>query len=274
MPYSPEDIVAYAFRTRARGYDRDEVDGFLDALADQIEQERTQAAALEERIGALEARLAEADESERALKRTLVTVQDAADRALTEAQQEVAELRAEADREVAELQERTERELTEHRARAEAEAAEVVAAAQAEALAQRERVRELQELDAGHRARLRDHLEEQLAALRELPDPFAELEVEDPGVAGDGDPGGQDPAGQDGDPHDTGGQPDAAEHDPWRLSPSATATQAAGGTDDEPGVGDGDRDGDADGADHPEDAGAAAPEDPDTRDRPDAPMWG
>ena len=265
MPYSPEDIVAYAFRTRARGYDRDEVDGFLDELADQIEQERARATTLEERVTALEAELAEADESERALKRTLITVQDAADRALVEAREEVAQLRAEADHEVADLRERTDRELAEQRARAEAEAAEVVAAARAAAAAQHDRVRELQELDAGHRARLRTHLEGELAALAELPDPFADLDLAP--VATDA----NDPAGTDA--HDHGGADvldiaaaagadDEVEHDPWRRSPEPEEPQPATGVPDE--------------AQDEGPPGEAAPGDGEGReeDRSEPPMWG
>lgn len=278
MPYSPEDIVAYAFRTRARGYDRDEVDGFLDELADQIEQERARATALEERVTALEAELAEADESERALKRTLITVQDAADRALVEAREEVAqlraeadrevaELRAEADREVAELRERTDRELAEQRARAEAEAAEVVTAARAAAAAQHDRVRELQELDAGHRGRLRAHLEGELAALAELPDPFADLDLDpvatdahDPAGADVNDPGGEDVL----DTAAAAGADDEVERDPWRRSPEPEEPQPAVGAQAPGEAGDGDAD------------GAQAPGDGDGRDedRSDPPMWG
>ena len=238
MPYSPEDIVAYAFRTRARGYDRDEVDAFLDELADQIEQERAGAAAREERLVALESQLAEAAESERALKRTLVTVQDAADRALTEAREEVAELRAAADRDIAELRERTDAELAEQRAGAEAAAAEVLAAARAEAAAERERVRALQELDAGHRAQLREFLEGALAGLSALPDPFADLGLE---AAAPADDEREAPVG----PVDDGGAAvggaeaaggDHPAHDPWRRTPeldeqppSGTAAPAADG---------------------------------------------
>ncbi len=251
MPYSPEDIVAYAFRTRARGYDRDEVDAFLDELADQIEQERARSATLEERVTALEADLTEADESERALKRTLITVQDAADRALTEAQEEVAELRAEADREIAARRERTEGELAEQRARAEAEAARLLDAARAEVAAQQERVRHLQELDAGHRAQLRDHLEGQFGALAALPDPFADLDL---GVTAEGAGAAEDPAADDavGAGADEGApaQEDPAADDPWRRSADLEPDEPGPGADDE-GSGD-----DADGQ------------------RPDGPMWG
>lgn len=175
MPYSPEDIVAYEFRTRTRGYDRDEVDGFLDALADQVEQQRAQTSALEGRLAALEAEIAEAKESERALKRTLITVQDAADRSLSEAREEVAELRERADREAEELRERTAHEAEAARGEAQAQAREIVAAAERAVSEQRGRIAALQQVDAEHRGRLREHLEAQLEALGALPDPFAAL---------------------------------------------------------------------------------------------------
>ena len=267
MPYSPEDIVAYAFRIRARGYDRDEVDSFLDALADQIEQERAQSEVLEERVGVLEGRLAEADDSERALKRTLITVQDAADRALTEAQEEVAEARAAADREVAELRERTAQELAAERARAEAEAAEMVAAAQAEVMAQRERVRALQELDAGHRAQLREHLEGALAGLSTLPDPFADLDLEAAGPAG----GEQDPvAGSTDDSQAPVAGPDGgtagevhAERDPWRRTPDLDEQPASGPGTDTSSTGD-----------HEDDAAVGSDDGQGEDDRGEPPMWG
>lgn len=189
MPYSPEDIVAYEFRPKTRGYDRDEVDGFLDALADQIEESAKEQEAVRAQVAALEAQLAEARESESALKRAFITVQDASDRELAEAREEVARLREEAQKELEELRERASREAVATQLRAEDEARELVETAenQARELAetadrtaaeQRQRVDELQRLDADHRQRLRAHLEEQLAALDALPDPFAALAPE------------------------------------------------------------------------------------------------
>lgn len=175
MPYSPEDIVAYEFRPKTRGYDRDEVDGFLDALADQIEEAATEQEALRAQVAALEARLTEAQESESALKRAFITVQEASDRVLAEAQEEVAQLREEVATELDGLREQASREAAATKREAEAEARELVETAERAAAEQRERIGELQRLDAEHRQRLQSSLEEQLAALRALPDPFATL---------------------------------------------------------------------------------------------------
>ena len=61
---------------------------------------------------------------------------------------------------------------------AENQARELVETAERTAAEQRQRVGELQQLDADHRQRLGAHLEEQLAALEALPDPFAALASE------------------------------------------------------------------------------------------------
>lgn len=164
MSLTPEQIVAEDFRIRARGYDRDEVDAFLDRLADQVEADAARRKELEQRLAALEAELTASRDRETTLTRTLVTVQDAADRAHADAHAEVAALRT-----------ATERELLTTRERAAAEAAQVRADAEREAEELRSRLREIQGLDAAHRDQLRAHLEEQRRALDEIPDPYASL---------------------------------------------------------------------------------------------------
>jgi DivIVA domain-containing protein len=172
VPLSPEQIVAEEFRLRARGYDRDEVDAFLDRLADQVEADAARLRSVEQRASALEAELAAVREREATLTRTLATVQDAADRA-----------RADAEAEVATLRTATERELSQTRAEAQAEAADIRSAAEHEAAELRARLRQVQELDAAHRDRLRRHLQGQLDDLDALPDPYAELLERTPGPA-------------------------------------------------------------------------------------------
>jgi cell division initiation protein len=183
---SPEQIVAEEFRLRARGYDRDEVDAFLDRLADQVEADAAERYRLQQRVTALEGELAAAREREATLTRTLVTVQDAADRVRTEAEAEVATLRTATERELAAAREQAQREAEELRTAAEdeatrrrASAADEVAwlrAGATDEVAQlRARLQEVQHLDAAHREHLRAHLESQLQALAALPDPYAEL---------------------------------------------------------------------------------------------------
>ncbi|MEX2549644.1 MAG: DivIVA domain-containing protein [Nitriliruptoraceae bacterium] len=168
MAYSPEDIVAYEFRTRTRGYDRAEVDEMLDALADQVEREEQDLDDLRARLRDAERRLGDALESESALKRGLVAAQEAADRALDEAREQALEALAAA-----------EREIEERLAAAESDAQAIRAAAEAEAAERRDELVALRAVDEGHRERLRAHLDAQLRLLDELPGP-PELASEEP----------------------------------------------------------------------------------------------
>ncbi len=171
MAYSPEDIVAYEFRTRTRGYDRAEVDELLDALADQVERDQEDLDDLRTRLRDAERRLGEALESEAALKRGLVAAQDAADRALEEAREQAAEAWAAAEREIGERLAAAEADVQTIRAAAEADVQAIRATAEAEAADHREELAALRAIDEGHRERLRAHLHEQLRLLEELPGP-------------------------------------------------------------------------------------------------------
>lgn len=240
MPYSPEDIVAYEFRPRTRGYDRDEVDGFLDALADQIEEAAKEQEAVRAQLAVLEAQLTEAQQSESALKRAFITVQDASDRELAAAQEEVARLREEVAKELEELRERASREAmaTQLRAEDEArallesaehEARELLETAERAAAEQRRRVGELQRIDADHRQRLRAHLEDQLAALQALEDPFAALAAELPPPAPQ--PWDRAAGGQHDEENVAPDAPDAPDEDPW--SDGADDAEAPAGADED-----------------------------------------
>ncbi len=234
MPYSPEDIVAYEFRLKARGYDRDEVDRFLDELADQVEQAATAQESLRSELAELKTQLAEARESEMALKRTLVIVQDASERAMAETKQEVEQLRGQVARELSDLRRRTAEEAEETRARAESEARGIVDAAEREATEQRQRIGALRQIDAEHRRWLREHLDAQLEALHALPDPFATLEelAEPvlPSPVGGGDPPPAptelttEEAAAAGPGQADGSEPDP---DPWRRDDAGDAAEAA-----------------------------------------------
>jgi cell division initiation protein len=260
---SPEQIVAEEFRLRARGYDRDEVDAFLDRLADQVEADAAHRQDLEQRLAALESDLAAAREREATLTRTLVTVQDAADRARADAEAEVATLRSATERELATIREQAQHEADQVREAAEAEAATLRATASEEATALRTaaadeasqlgaRLREVQHLDAAHRDQLRAHLEGQLQALEALPDPYAELldRVEpaqgeaaeevaeltaslpvpsptspeaDPATSPDADPVVADAAGETAEQVVAPAPPREADADPWRRSEGGEA---------------------------------------------------
>ncbi|CAN5481871.1 hypothetical protein BH23ACT7_BH23ACT7_28020 [soil metagenome] len=147
MTLTPDDIERQVFAQEFRGYDRNEVDQFLDrisevvkdlvrerdALAGRVEAAERDAgariAAAESRAADIEVRSGEALEAERLLKRTLVMAQRTAD-------ETVAEARAQADQTVAEARAQVEHALEEARASvddAERRAADLVGEARARA---------------------------------------------------------------------------------------------------------------------------------------------
>jgi cell division initiation protein len=166
---SPDDIVGYEFRQQTvRGYDVQQVDDLLDQLADQVERTERELDDLRQRLRDSEARLAAALETESTLKRTLVTAQDAAERALAEAREQADELR-----------ETAERAIDEQLARAREEARTIVSDAQGEARAELTTAREqraaiedrlagLRELEQRHRSSLERHLRVHLDQLEQL----------------------------------------------------------------------------------------------------------
>jgi cell division initiation protein len=96
------DIEKQAFTRRLRGYDPDEVQLFLRAVAEEIERVNLENARLHEDNGALRQRLDDLKDRERTLQETLVTAQmmsaDLKDRSRTEAELLVKEARFKAER--------------------------------------------------------------------------------------------------------------------------------------------------------------------------------
>jgi DivIVA domain-containing protein len=198
---SPDDIVGYEFRQQTvRGYDVQQVDDLLDQLADQVERTERELDDLRQRLRDSEARLAAALETESTLKRTLVTAQDAAERALAEAREQADELR-----------ETAERAIDEQLARAREEARTVVSDAQRDARAELTTAREqraaiedrlagLRELEQRHRKTLERHLRVHLDQLEQLAsDPGSPTNL--PAPAPDQRPGGQPPTPATWDPY-------------------------------------------------------------------------
>ncbi len=256
MAYSPEDIVAYEFRTRTRGYDRAEVDELLDALADQVERDQEDLDDLRTRLRDAERRLADALESEAALKRGLVAAQDAAERALEEAREQAAEAWAVAEREIGQRLAAAEADAQEIRAAADADARAIREAADSEAAARREELAALRAVDEGHRERLREHLHEQLRLLDELADP-PELPSEPP-AASEGESAPDEPGHDDGDL----GNEDAAAGAPapWEHQVAEDGDRGSGAHDD-PGT-------------HEHPAPSDGSEDEDGDDVEPSPIWG
>lgn len=101
MKITPIDIQQMDFRVRFRGYDRQEVDQFLDEVAQAVDTLTKDNATLREKLSAVERELGELKKTEATLTQTLVSTQALTDQLKQAAQRDAdlmmkeAELKAE-----------------------------------------------------------------------------------------------------------------------------------------------------------------------------------
>jgi cell division initiation protein len=79
MKITPLDIQQMVFRVKLRGYDREEVNRFLEEVAQTVESLNRDNAALRERVVFLDQQIAELKRTETTLSNTLVSAQSLAD---------------------------------------------------------------------------------------------------------------------------------------------------------------------------------------------------
>ena len=79
MKITPLDIQQMVFRTKLRGYDREEVNRFLEELAQTVESLNRDNALLRERLAMTEQHVSELKRTETTLSNTLVAAQSLAD---------------------------------------------------------------------------------------------------------------------------------------------------------------------------------------------------
>ncbi|MEE8492842.1 MAG: DivIVA domain-containing protein [Nitrospirales bacterium] len=79
MKITPIEVQQMEFRVRLRGYDRDEVDRFLEDLAKTLEGQNRDNADLRDKLAVVEGKLAELKQSEATLSKTMVSVQAMSD---------------------------------------------------------------------------------------------------------------------------------------------------------------------------------------------------
>ena len=79
MKLTPLDIQQMAFRTKLRGYDPEEVNRFLEEVAQTVEELSRDNGTLRERVGALEQQVVELKRTETTLSSTLVSAQSLAE---------------------------------------------------------------------------------------------------------------------------------------------------------------------------------------------------
>lgn len=103
MKITPLDIQQMVFRVRLRGYDRQEVNRFLEELSQTVEALNLENTALREKLAAAEQHLAELKKAEATLTNTLVSTQALADELKQAAQRDAELTLKEAELKAAEL---------------------------------------------------------------------------------------------------------------------------------------------------------------------------
>jgi cell division initiation protein len=99
MPIRPIDVRRKEFRSGFRGYDANQVDDFLDAVADEFERAYTDNSRMREEISSLRERLQQFEELEGSIRAALVHAEQAADDLRRTATREAEDLRQSASRE-------------------------------------------------------------------------------------------------------------------------------------------------------------------------------
>lgn len=103
MKITPLDIQQMVFQVKLRGYDRDEVNRFLEEVAQTVESMNRDNAGLRERIVSLEQQVAELKRTELTLSNTLVSAQSLADDVKRSAQRDAELIVKEAELKAGEL---------------------------------------------------------------------------------------------------------------------------------------------------------------------------
>jgi cell division initiation protein len=99
MPIRPIDVRRKEFRNSLRGYDANQVDDFLDAVADEFERAYTDNSRMREEISSLRERLQQFEELEGSIRAALVHAEQAADDLRRTSTREAEDLRQSAIRE-------------------------------------------------------------------------------------------------------------------------------------------------------------------------------
>src|ERR687886_742285 len=98
MPIRPIDVRRKEFRNSLRGYDANQVDDFLDAVADEFERAYTDNSRMREEISSLRERLQQFEELEGSIRAALVHAEQAADDLRRTSTREAEDLRQSATR--------------------------------------------------------------------------------------------------------------------------------------------------------------------------------
>jgi len=180
---TPDAIVDYPLERAMRGYSTKQVDGLLDRLADQVEQLLLERELADQRAESAETRIAEVEETEATLRRTLVSAQRTAEDLVAEAQTKAARLVVEAEERAEQILADVESAASERREAAEQHVERLERNSEVRVAAAEERVRRLRALAGDLRAAIREQLDRHRALLDDLADIHAErTSDEDPDI--------------------------------------------------------------------------------------------
>lgn len=173
MDVTARHIHEKQFHDAWRGYNQEEVDDFLDRVAEQMNRLERENAALQERLRDLDQMMATSRSTEDMLKKTLVTAQQAAEEAVATAKTKAEELVAEAETRA----QRANEELKHRVATAEEEVRRKTAEVERQQLARRREtelsIERLEAFETEIKRRLKLFLEQQLNSLDTLVDKSA-----------------------------------------------------------------------------------------------------
>ena len=174
MDVTARHIHEKQFHDAWRGYNQEEVDDFLDRVADQMNRLERENVALQERLRDLDQMMAASRSTEDMLKKTLVTAQQAAEEAIATARTKAEELVAEAEARA----QRANEELKHRVATAEEEVRRKTAEVERQQLARRREtqlsIERLEAFETEIKRRLKAFLEQQLNSLDTLVDKSAQ----------------------------------------------------------------------------------------------------
>ncbi|MFP5297468.1 MAG: DivIVA domain-containing protein [Actinomycetota bacterium] len=157
MHLEPRDIHEKQFHDAWRGYNQEEVDDFLDDVAETLDRVLRENHSLHQRIEELESQVSRAREAEEMLKKTLVGAQRAAEEAIETA-------RGKAERLIAEAEERARRQAQDAQRRSEQTEREHAAMKRDLETS----IARLRAFESDLKQKLRSLLEEQMRALERL----------------------------------------------------------------------------------------------------------
>ncbi|MFN2593566.1 MAG: DivIVA domain-containing protein [Actinomycetota bacterium] len=180
MELSSRDIHEKQFHDAWRGYNQEEVDDFLDRVAEALARATRENEALSRRVDELDSAVASSRDAEEMLKKTLLGAQKAAEEAIASAKEKAERLISEAEARVKEVDEqvrsrsaRTDEELRRRNAEAEREYT-------AKKRDLTEQIEQLRSFEGDVKERLKSFLEQQMKLLETLEDgPPRQIRISD-----------------------------------------------------------------------------------------------